>query len=103
LIAVGCADALLNQGVRIPDHISVVGFGNTMISEFFRVPLTTVRQPKFRLGVAAMDIMVQILRGQRVESKRLSAELVIRASTAEPSANNRLSSVTPIKIKTPSL
>jgi LacI family transcriptional regulator len=103
LIAVGCADALLNQGVRIPDDVSIVGFGNTMISEFFRVPLTTVRQPKFRLGVAAMDIMVQMLRGQRVESKRLSAELIVRASTTEPSAINRLSSVTATKIKTPSL
>lgn len=103
LIAVGCAEALLNQGVRIPEDLSVVGFGNSMISEYFRVPLTTVRQPKFRLGSAAMDMMVQMLRGQRVESKRLAAELVVRASTAAPSANNRLSSVTPTKIKAPSL
>jgi DNA-binding LacI/PurR family transcriptional regulator len=103
LIAVGCADALLNQGIRIPEDLSVVGFGNSLISEFFRVPLTTVRQPKFRLGVAAMEIMVQMLRGQRVESKRLPAELIVRASTAEPSVHNRLSNTTPAKIKTPSL
>jgi LacI family transcriptional regulator len=84
LIAIGCADALLNQGIRIPQDISIVGFGNTLTSEYFRVPLTTVRQPKFRLGVAAMDVMIQILRSQRVESKRLPAELIVRASTAAP-------------------
>jgi LacI family transcriptional regulator len=84
LVAVGCANALLSQGIRIPQDMSVVGFGNILTSEYFRVPLTTVRQPKFRLGVAAIEAMVQMLRGQPVESKRLPAELVVRASTAPP-------------------
>jgi DNA-binding LacI/PurR family transcriptional regulator len=84
LIAVGCADALLNKGIRIPEDVSVVGFGNILASEYFRVPLTTVRQPKFRLGTAAMDVMLQVLHGQPAESKRLPAELIIRASTAPP-------------------
>lgn len=84
LVAIGCADMFLNQGVHIPRELSVVGFGNTLTSEFFRVPMTTVRQPKYRLGAAAMDAMLQLLRGQRAESKRLPAELIIRASTAAP-------------------
>ncbi len=84
LVAIGCADALLNQGLRIPQNISVVGFGNILTSEYFRVPLTTVRQPKFRLGVAAVESLVQLIKGQRVESKRLPAELVVRASSAAP-------------------
>ncbi|MBC8095185.1 MAG: LacI family DNA-binding transcriptional regulator [Akkermansiaceae bacterium] len=87
LVAIGCADALLNQGIRIPQSLSVVGFGNILASEYFRVPLTTVRQPKFRMGVAAMESMMQLIRGQRGESKRLPAELVIRASTAAPQMN----------------
>ena len=82
LVAVGCADTLLNQGIKIPDDISVIGFGNVLTSEYFRVPLTTVKQPKFRLGMAAMETMLQLLRQQPVESKRLTAELVVRASTA---------------------
>ena len=86
LVAVGCANALLGQGIQIPETMSIVGFGNILTSEYFRVPLTTVRQPKFRLGVAAMDAMVLILHGQPAESKRLPAELVVRASTAPPRA-----------------
>lgn len=86
LVAVGCAQSLLNQGVQIPGQMSVVGFGNILTSEYFRVPLTTIRQPKFRLGVAAMDTMFQMLRGQPVESKRMAGELVVRASTAPPPA-----------------
>ena len=84
LAAIGCANALLNKGVRIPQDVSVMGFGNILSAEFFRVPLTTMRQPKRRLGHAAMDMMSKLLRGQPVESQRLPATLSLRASTAAP-------------------
>jgi LacI family transcriptional regulator len=86
LVAIGCANALLSQGLKIPDDISIVGFGNILISEHFRVPLTTISQPKHRLGNAAMDIMISLIRGEKVESQRLPAELVERKSTAPPKA-----------------
>ena len=86
LVAVGCANAFLQQGLKIPRDISVVGFGNILVSELFRVPLTTARQPKFRLGVAAVETMFKMLRRDRVESRRLPAELVVRESTATPRA-----------------
>src|SRR5213076_2916410 len=57
LVAIGAADVFLDQGIQIPDKLSVAGFGNILVSEYFRVPLTTVRQPKLRLGYAAMDVM----------------------------------------------
>lgn len=84
LVAIGAANTLLNQGVRIPADLSVVGFGNVMASEYFRVPLTTVRQPKFRLGTLAMELMLAQLRGEAPSSRRLAAELAIRSSTGAP-------------------
>ena len=84
LVAVGCAETFLNHGLRIPQDMSVAGFGNILLGEYFRVPLTTIRQPKFRLGAAAVELMQQLLAGQRPESKRLPAELIVRASTAAP-------------------
>jgi LacI family transcriptional regulator len=82
LVAIGAANVLLNQGVKIPQELSVAGFGNIILSEHFRVPLTTVRQPKLRLGVAAMEIMQKLRRGERAESRRLATEIIVRASTA---------------------
>lgn len=82
LVAIGCAETLLQQGLRIPQDLSLIGFGNVLAAEHFRVPLTTIRQPKFRLGNAAMDSMLQLLRGEAVDNKRLPGELVIRESTA---------------------
>lgn len=82
MVAVGCLKILTEQGVKVPEQISIAGFGNILLSEHCRVPLTTVRQPKFALGNAAVDSMMKLLRGEQPESRRLPAELVIRASTA---------------------
>ena len=81
LVAIGAANVLLDRQINIPSQISVAGFGNVLSSEYFRVPLTTARQPKYRLGAAAMDLMFAQLRGESARSVRLPAEIVIRAST----------------------
>ena len=80
-VAIGCAEVLLQQGLRVPEDISLAGFGNTLLGEHFRIPLTTVDQPKSRLGTAAVEVMQQLLRGAQPESKRLPAELIVRASS----------------------
>ena len=89
LVAIGCANALLSQGLKIPEDISVVGFGNILTAEYFRVPLTTIRQPKHRLGAAAVEMMMSLIRGEKVQSKRLAAELVVRKSSAPPKTQVR--------------
>jgi len=88
LVAIGCAETLLAQGLKIPEDISIVGFGNILTTEHFRVPMTTIRQPKFRLGVAAVEMMMSLIHGERVQPKRLPAELIERKSTAPPKASN---------------
>jgi DNA-binding LacI/PurR family transcriptional regulator len=82
MVAVGAAETLMAQGHRIPEDISIVGFGNILLSHHFRVPLTTVRQPKFHLGQAGMEVMAQLLKGQNPVARRIPAELIIRDSTA---------------------
>jgi LacI family transcriptional regulator len=86
LIAIGCAKTFLDQGTKIPGDLSVTGFGNILTAEHFRVPLTTIRQPKYRLGIAAVESMLKLLHGERPAPKRLAAELIIRDSTGAPPA-----------------
>jgi len=83
-VAIGCAEMLLQQGLKIPGDLSVAGFGNILAAEFYRVPLTTVNQPKFRFGLAAVEMLMALIRGESVASRRLPAELVLRQSTAAP-------------------
>lgn len=84
LVAIGAANYLLERGFKIPDQISIVGFGDLLVSEHFRVPLTTIRQPKYRLGEAAIKLMIKLLHQERVNSIRISPDLLVRSSTAPP-------------------
>jgi DNA-binding LacI/PurR family transcriptional regulator len=84
LVAMGAANVLLRQGWRVPGDISVAGYGNILMSEHYRVPLTTLRQPKYRLGVAAFEMMQALLRGEPAPNRRLPGELAVRESTAPP-------------------
>jgi len=90
LVAIGCAEALMGQGIWIPEDISLTGYGNVLTAEHFRVPLTTVRQPKHRLGTEAVECLLQVMRGEKPASRRLVAELAVRASTGPPPARNRV-------------
>ena len=90
LVALGCARVFLEHGLQIPRDISLAGFGNLPFGDYFQVPLTTARQPKYRLGSAAVAAMQQLLRGRRPDLKPLPAELVLRASTGIPPAASRL-------------
>jgi LacI family transcriptional regulator len=83
-VAIGAATVFMKRGLRIPEDISIAGFGNHMAAENFRVPLTTVQQPKFGFGVVAAEQMLCLLRGDKLESMRLPCELVLRQSTARP-------------------
>jgi LacI family transcriptional regulator len=84
MVAIGAANTFLKQGAKIPGDISITGFGNILTSEHFRIPLTTVRQPKARLGRAAVELMKQYLHGHQPVSARLSAAIITRQSTAAP-------------------
>jgi LacI family transcriptional regulator len=89
LVAIGCAETLVARGWRIPRDVSLAGFGNILAAEYFCVPLTTVRQPKLRLGLAAVEAMMNLLRGEPLQPGRLPAELIERQSTAAPPARPR--------------
>jgi LacI family transcriptional regulator len=90
LVALGCLETLVQQGVRIPEDFSIAGFGNTLVGEHTRPALTTIGQPKYRLGSAAVDAALQWLHGKKPESKRLPAELIVRASTGTAPATSAL-------------
>ena len=81
MVAIGAASVLLKQGLKIPQDISIVGFGNILMCEHFSVPLTTVHQPKFRLGTVAMEFMRHLLKHELVDSRRLPTDLIVRQST----------------------
>jgi DNA-binding LacI/PurR family transcriptional regulator len=61
MLAVGVLSALAQQGVRVPDDVSVTGFDNISISAYLNPPLTTFDQPKYPAGSEAARIMLRLL------------------------------------------
>jgi DNA-binding LacI/PurR family transcriptional regulator len=84
-MALGVCAALREQGRRVPDDVSIVGFDDLPEAEFFAPPLTTVRQDFPELGRRAMVLVERVLAGEQDATVDLvPTTLVVRASTAEP-------------------
>jgi DNA-binding LacI/PurR family transcriptional regulator len=65
----------------VPAQLSVVGYDDVDLARYVTPPLTTIHQPKLRLGEIAMQMLLDILEGRPVQSRILPNELVVRAST----------------------
>ena len=63
-LAIGAMKALKEAGKRIPKEIAVVGFSETDMSTVVEPPLTTVAQPRYRMGVEAAKIMIEQIQTQ---------------------------------------
>lgn len=85
-MAIGAMNVARNLGLTIPDDLSVAGFDDIEFAAFSFPPLTTVHQPRGLIGGTAMQLMLEMLKGEAVGNKVvvLSHELIIRGTTAEP-------------------
>ncbi len=82
-MALGFVRALHEQGRRVPEDVSVVGFDDLPESQFFLPALTTVRQDFAELGQRAMNVLSRVLDGEREPTADLvPTTLVVRESTA---------------------
>jgi LacI family transcriptional regulator len=80
----GAMNHALDQGVRIPEDIAVVGCGNLHYDDALSVPLSSINQHSRRIGEEAARIALAILTSKtppKVESVVLQPELVVRRST----------------------
>jgi DNA-binding LacI/PurR family transcriptional regulator len=86
--AIGAIRALQEQGLRVPQDVSVMGFDDIPGAAFQTPSLTTVRQPLNRMGeVAAQSLLERIEGKQEYPSEiAIEPELVIRESTAKAPA-----------------
>lgn len=58
-MAFGAIRAIIESGLRIPDDISVIGFDNVEMASIVLPPLTTIHQPKYEMGRAAVEVLLR--------------------------------------------
>ena len=82
-IAIGAMHEINNQGLKIPDDISVTGFDNVRVSAYLNPPLTTVDQPAYEMGRRAVDVLVRMIRQEPLRRIReiMPFQLLEREST----------------------
>lgn len=84
LLALGVMRALLASKVRIPEQISVLGYDNIEFAPSAAVPLSSIAQPSYQMGVTAADLLLNECEdGDSHEHQqiRFQPQLVERAST----------------------
>ena len=87
LVALGLEAGLLELGKRCPADISIVGIDDIDLAGAVTPALTTVRMPIERSGALAVDLLLQAMNGTAIDDVvTLGSQLIVRASTAAPSA-----------------
>jgi DNA-binding LacI/PurR family transcriptional regulator len=80
--AMGVYQVADEAGVRIPEDLSVVGFDNLREAAYLDPSLTTVDQFVTEMGKIATDMVVQLVKGENLESDlhKIQTKLVVRDS-----------------------
>jgi DNA-binding LacI/PurR family transcriptional regulator len=86
-LAAGAYKALRRLGLRIPDDISVTGLDDLALATAIDPELTTVRLDAELFGEHGMRALLAVLEGRTPEAGDIPVELVVRGSTAPPSAS----------------
>ncbi len=92
-MTLGLMRAIAESGKACPEEVSVLSFDETPWSAGFQPQLTTLAQPTYEMGEAAMRILLGILEPESEEAREstpqvlsLQATLHVRQSTAPPPA-----------------
>jgi LacI family transcriptional regulator len=79
-IAFGVKRAAEDNGLTVPDNLSIVGYGNIPLSDY--LALTTVSMPAYEMGKNAFQLFLDLADGREKPIKRivLRPSIIIRSS-----------------------
>lgn len=80
-LAAGVLSACRQQGIAVPEDLTIVGFGDTDLARLTRPTLTTIRVPTREAGIAAADYVVAVLEGRPTPPTQLAVKLIARESS----------------------
>ena len=85
MVALGVMKAAAERKIRIPDDLSLVGYDDIMFASLPAIMLTTIAQPRYEIGVLAVELLCQAMREGGSGAKHRATvlpRLVVRATTA---------------------
>jgi DNA-binding LacI/PurR family transcriptional regulator len=85
LFALGVMHAVRVHGLRVPEDVSVIGCDDVPMAAYAYPPLTTISQPKYRIGKLAVTTLLKMCQDPSDQSGSfmlMESPLIIRESTA---------------------
>jgi LacI family transcriptional regulator len=89
--AIGAIRAIQDAGLTCPHDISVIGFDDIIVAEYFNPRLTTVRQPLYKMGAAAAELLIKRIQSPDEPYPHdvwFEPELIVRESTTSISQSS---------------
>lgn len=82
LMTIGAVNCLIDNNIKIPDDISVIGFDDYAWANITSPALTVIRQPIFDISKKAVDLILKRIdeRGTDFQTYRFPAEIIYRNS-----------------------
>jgi LacI family transcriptional regulator len=90
-MAMGAVNEAVNQGMKVPEDIAIIGCGNLHYDDSLRVPLSSIDQHSHKIGAEAARLVLNALKSKvapKPESVLLPPELIVRESTQRKSAKH---------------
>lgn len=86
MTAIGVLRVARQVGLAVPEHLAVVGFDDIPFASYVQPPLTTITQPKIRMGRQAMEMVLDLIaRPRPVDSDfpnvMVQGKLIVRKSS----------------------
>ena len=82
ILAIGAGKALAEEGLRVPEDMSLAGFDGVNIGGYVNPSLTTIKQPGEKIAQETMKLLFDmILKKAECQHKIFDGELVVRGST----------------------
>lgn len=91
-MAYGVLRACRERGIRVPEDLSIVGFDDIIMDEYFPVALTSVSYPVEQMGTTAVQILMDAIENPKthvVQNVALQTKLVVRGSACPPAASEK--------------
>lgn len=84
-IAIGLINYCHDHNIRVPDSISIVGYGNISIASYIRPKLTTIMEPYYDIGAVSVRKLSKILSNEEPEEEtiELPVQLIVRDSVKD--------------------
>ena len=85
LLAYGATQALADQGVRVPEDVSIVGITDIQLAQEMRPPLTTVALNIAEVAKTSINLLLDMIENPDCQTTLVRVpdpQLVIRASTS---------------------